>query len=86
MYEYISVTEQALLAWAWGTKYIYLEYHTDKKDNEIFLISKEIQMVSVAKSYMRKGFQIYEEMGKYLTKYEEAVSQIWLSTDPFWIS
>ncbi len=50
---------------------------TDKKENEIFLIYKEINMGSVAKSYMRKGFLIYEEMRKYLTKYEEeAVSCI----------
>ncbi len=35
-------------------------------------------MGSVAKSYMRKGLLIYEEMRKYLTKYEdeEAVSHI----------
>jgi hypothetical protein len=32
-------------------------------------------MGSVAKSYMRKGFLIYEEMRKYLTIYDEAVSQ-----------
>jgi hypothetical protein len=30
--------------------------HTDKKENNFFFISKEIQMGSVAKSYMRKGF------------------------------
>jgi hypothetical protein len=30
-------------------------------------------MVSGAKSYMRKGFLIYEEMRKYFTIYEEAV-------------
>jgi hypothetical protein len=30
-------------------------------------------MGSVAKSYMRKGFLLYEEMCKYLTIYEEAV-------------
>jgi hypothetical protein len=30
----------------------------------------------VAKSYMRKGFLIYEDMRKYLTIYEEAVSHI----------
>ncbi len=48
--------------------------YTDKKENEIFLINKEIQMGAVAKSYMRKGFLIYEEM----QKYEEAVSHIWL--------
>jgi hypothetical protein len=32
---------------------------TDKKENEIFLIYKEIQIGSVAKSNMRKGFLIY---------------------------
>jgi hypothetical protein len=31
-------------------------------------------MGAVAKSYMRKGFLIYEEMRKYLVIYEEAVS------------
>ncbi len=45
-----------------------------KKDNNIFLIFMEIQMGSGAKSYMRKSFLIYEEMRKYLTIYEEAVS------------
>ncbi len=44
-------------------------YYTDKKGNEIFLINKEFQMGLVAKSYMRKGFLIYEEMRKYLTTY-----------------
>jgi hypothetical protein len=44
--------------------------YTDKKEKEIFLIYKEIQRGSVAKSYMRKGFLIYEEMRKYLTTYE----------------
>jgi hypothetical protein len=37
-----------------------------KKENEIFLLNKEIQMGAVAKSYMRKDFLIYEEMRKYL--------------------
>ncbi len=41
--------------------------YTDKKEKEIFLIYKEIQMGSVAKSYMRNGFLIFEEMRKYLT-------------------
>jgi hypothetical protein len=36
--------------------------YTDKKENKIFLINKEIQMGSGAKSYMRKGFLINEEM------------------------
>jgi hypothetical protein len=36
-------------------------------------------MGSVAKSYMRKGFLIYEEIRQYLVTYEEAVSQILLS-------
>jgi hypothetical protein len=51
-------------------------HHTDKKENESFLIYKEIQMGAVAKSYMRKGFLIYEEMRKYLTIYEKAVSHL----------
>jgi hypothetical protein len=49
-------------------------HYTDKKENKNFLIYKEIQMGVVAKSYMRKGFLIYEEMRKYLVIYEEAVS------------
>jgi hypothetical protein len=49
---------------------------TDKKENEMFLIFKEIQMGSVAKSYMRKGFLVYEEMRKYFTVYAEAVVHI----------
>jgi hypothetical protein len=40
---------------------------TDKKENNIFLIYKEVQMGSGAKSYMRKDFLIYEEMRKYFT-------------------
>jgi hypothetical protein len=39
--------------------------HTDKKENQIILIYKEIQSGAVAKSYMRKGFLIYKEMLKY---------------------
>jgi hypothetical protein len=41
-------------------------FHTDKKEKKIFFIYKEIQMGTVAKSYLRKGFLIYEEMPKYL--------------------
>jgi hypothetical protein len=50
--------------------------HTDKKENQIFLIFREVQSGAVAKSYTRKGFLIYEEMGKYFPIYEEAVSHI----------
>jgi hypothetical protein len=49
---------------------------TDKKENQIFLIYREIQSGAVAKSYMRKGFLIYEKMRKYFPIYEEAVSHI----------
>ncbi len=45
-----------------------LSYFTDKKENEIFLINKEIQSGAVAKSYMRKGFLIYEEMRRNVQK------------------
>jgi hypothetical protein len=37
----------------------------DKKENQIFLIFKEIQYGAVAKSYMRKGFLTCEEMRRY---------------------
>jgi hypothetical protein len=41
----------------------------------------------VAKSYMRMGFLIYEELDKYLVIYEEAVNHIYdFATTPFWIS
>jgi hypothetical protein len=40
---------------------------------------KEIQKGAAAKSYMRKGFLIYEEMRKYLVTFDEAVS---LATAP----
>jgi hypothetical protein len=39
--------------------------YTDKKENQIFLIYKEIQSEAVAKSYMRKGFLICEIRRKY---------------------
>jgi hypothetical protein len=39
--------------------------YTDKKVNKIFLKYREIQIGSGSKSYMRKGFLIYEEMHKY---------------------
>jgi hypothetical protein len=51
-----------------------VERYTDKKENQIFLLYKEIQNGAVAKSYMRMGLLIYEEMRKYLTIYEEAVA------------
>jgi hypothetical protein len=33
--------------------------YTDKKENEIFLVNKEIQKGAVAKSYMTNGLLIY---------------------------
>jgi hypothetical protein len=54
----------------------FLWSYTDKKENQIFLIYKEIQSGAVAKSFMRKGFLIYEEMPKYFPIYEEAVGHI----------
>jgi hypothetical protein len=48
--------------------------YTDKKENQIFLIYKGIQSGAVAKSYMKKGFLIYEKMRKYFPIFEEAVS------------
>jgi hypothetical protein len=50
------------LACSLGTVYT---LYTDKKENQIFFIYKEIQIGAVAKSYTRKGFLMYEEMRKY---------------------
>jgi hypothetical protein len=50
--------------------------YTDKKENQIVLIFKEIQSGAVGKSYKRKGFLLYEEMREYFPIYEEAVSHI----------
>jgi hypothetical protein len=57
--------------------------YTDKKENQIFLIYREIQSGAVAQSSMRKGFLIYEEMGKYflymwrpLVKYDFATAPL----------
>jgi hypothetical protein len=48
--------------------------YTDKKN--FFLIYKEIQKGAVAKSYMRQGFLIYDEMRKFLVIYVKAVRYI----------
>jgi hypothetical protein len=48
---------------------------TDKKENKIFLM-KEVYMGLGAKLYMRKSFLMYEEIRKFFTLYEEAVSHI----------
>jgi hypothetical protein len=57
--------------------YICLLLHTDKIENQFF-------PGAVAKSYMRKGFLIYEEMRKYFPIYEEAVIVIYdFATAPF---
>ncbi len=55
---------------------IYLKSEWDYQTEQS--ASTEIQMGAIAKSYMRKGFLINEEMRKYLVIYEEAVSHIWL--------
>ncbi len=57
------------------TTYEYV-WRTLIKKKTIFQIYREIQNGAVAKSYMRKGFLIYEEMRKYLVIYEEAVLSV----------
>jgi hypothetical protein len=42
----------------------FISYYTNKKEKKIFLMYKEVQKGAVAKSYMRKGFLIYEEISK----------------------
>jgi hypothetical protein len=40
--------------------YWQLGCYTDKKENKIFLIEKEIQKGAVAKTYMTNGLLIYD--------------------------
>jgi hypothetical protein len=42
-----------------GPGHLICNSYTDKKENKIFLICREIQSGAVAKSYMRKGFLIH---------------------------
>ncbi len=49
-------------------------YALIKKKTIVFLIYKAIQMGSGTKSYMRKGFLIYEEIRTFFPIHEEAVS------------
>ncbi len=44
-------------------------YDTDKKENQIFLIYKEIQSGADAKSYMTNGLPIYGEIIAHLLVY-----------------
>ncbi len=48
-----------------------------------FFIYKEIPMGEVAKSYMSKGFLIYEKKRTYLVIYEEALVIYDFATTPF---
>jgi hypothetical protein len=43
--------------------------YTDKKENQIFLIYKEIQSGAVAKSYMTNGLLIYREIFTHILIY-----------------
>ncbi len=47
-----------------------------KKKRKFSSYIRKFRNGAVAKSYMRKGFLIYEEMRKYFPIYEEAVSHI----------
>jgi hypothetical protein len=41
---------------------LYFLNHTDKKENKVFLIYKEVQKGAVAKSYTTNGLLIYDEI------------------------
>ncbi len=59
--------------WAIG---IGLTMCTDKKENKIFLIYKEILNGAVAKSYMTNGLLIYGEIFPHFLIYYEALPHI----------
>ncbi len=76
-------TEFAVAAWflcRW-LPWERIEYFTDKKENQIFLIYKEIQNGAVAKSYMTIGLLIlyvYGEIFAHFLIYYIALPHIWL--------
>ncbi len=77
-HQFPPLPSTSLLGWRAGTTTkIQSRLYTEKKE-KIFLIYKEILTGAVAKSYMRKGYLIHEEMRKYFPIYEEAVSHIYL--------
>ncbi len=49
---------------------------TDEKEHKIFLIYKEIQIGSVAKSYLTNGLLIYGEIFAHFLIYLEALPQL----------
>jgi hypothetical protein len=49
--------------------HVSVRLHTDKKENKIFLIYREIQSGAVAKSYMTNGLLIYGEIFSYFLIY-----------------
>ncbi len=58
-------------------------FYTDKKENQIFLIYREIQNGAVAKSYydsyMTNGLLIYEEIFAHFLIYDFATAPLWIS-------
>jgi hypothetical protein len=50
--------------------------NTDKKENQVFLIYKDIQSGAVAKSYMTNGLLKYGEIFARFLIYEEALPYI----------
>jgi hypothetical protein len=53
--------------------------HTDKKENQIFLIYKEIHNGTVAKSYMTNGVLIYGEIFAHFLVY--CIRKLFLTYD-----
>jgi hypothetical protein len=81
----VGTGRQSIIILFWKQQFHFLEYINGNKTFILdfhwpFICSvqyKEIQVGEVAKLCMRKGFQIHEEMRKYLVIYEEDA--------PFWI-
>ncbi len=55
--QYLREQAGSLLIWTSHTLFL---FYTDKKENQIFLIFKEIQTGAVAKSYMTNGLLKYD--------------------------
>jgi hypothetical protein len=61
-----------------GTRRFLVPVHTDKKENQVFLIYREIQTGAVAKSYITNDLLIYGEYFRISSYFRKPFPHLWL--------
>ncbi len=72
----VVVNDVAGLVNAVGLRVKHNKCYIDKKENQIFLIYKEIQIGAVAKSYLTNGLLIYGKIFAHFLIYYEVLPHI----------